>query len=172
MSRVGRLLVIDADIARSSGLASATSARRSREILAATLECRLRVAYVGRVREEWERHASAFARSWLVRMHARKLVDDRVPIRSMRGLRSRIERQADAGSRDLMKKDVHLLETAAGGDQRIVSGDRRARVQFARLAREFKPIGEVHWALFQSPGAVAWIESGAIDDRALMLGHG
>ncbi len=131
------------------------------------------------LREEWNNHASTFARTWLVAMRSkRRLLLGDVPETSR--LRREITRVAVAGLADeteaqaiqrAMAKDFHLLEAALATDKRVISLDEKVRTHFCRAASEVKAIKAVIWV---NPGlegvtAIVWIEENARAERKRRL---
>jgi hypothetical protein len=69
-----RRLVIDANVARSSGETEHPASGKCREFLDATTEFGHRVVMTAEIQQEWRTHASRYASRWLTRMYARRRV--------------------------------------------------------------------------------------------------
>lgn len=124
MSKVSRLLAVDASVLRSAGDKAGHSAHCT-SVLSCILEICHRAVLTVEIQEEWNRHQSRIAIKWRASMNARKKL---IPI-NIDAQRRRITGQVNqlvqvtAAQRAGLMKDVHLLASAAYGDHVIVSGD-------------------------------------------------
>lgn len=179
----GRDFVVDADVARSADGAEAVERRDAADLsvavarqraLDALLEARHRVVFSPRLHREWhprsKRAPSRGARRWLARMVERRLLVRLVDEPSTAALDEAIDTHLAVDTRALAHKDAHLVAIACAHDRRIISGDGRARAQFARLAGcEGVEIGDVHWVDPVEPDAVDWLRARAPDRPAWTL---
>ena len=109
-----RRLVVDASVYRSAGPEDATFplSKSCRDFLKAILRICHTVVFTDAIREEWRRHRSRFARTWLVQMYARKKVIE-LDVGADRALRAAIRNSSmTEKQKSAMDKDVHLLEAA------------------------------------------------------------
>ena len=145
----GRRLVIDADVARSAGETEHPVSTSCRGFLETATRFRHRVVMTTEIQEEWREHASHFARRWLVRMYARRLVD-RTALARDNPLRRRVAAVLpNAG-------DLHLLEAAIvvesrtgplGGDQ-LDALIERAEIEVVPISAEQATIARRAWRRF------------------------
>jgi hypothetical protein len=124
MAAVSRRLVIDASVASAAGLTLNPSSRRCREFLQAVLRICHLATMTPRVREEWNRHQSLFARAWLAEMTSKAKVEDvaDVPNEALR---------AEAPGTVSAQKDLHLVEAALATDKIVISLDDKARAELS-----------------------------------------
>ena len=140
-------LVIDTDVAQSSGSEEATypRAKHCRDFLQKVLCLSHDVVMTLEISNEWKRHRSSFARGWRVSMDARRKVC-RVDAPADEELRHKIEQTAiDEDEIEVMQKDFHLLEAALATDRTIVSLDEISRELFARAAQRVGEIRDIVW---------------------------
>lgn len=124
MGNVSRRLVVDASVLHSAGGKPGHSAH-CRQMLVGVLELGHCAVTCPEIRDEWNRHQSAFARKWRVDMVSRKqLRSIHIDVH-----RQRIADQIDglqkvpAAKLTALRKDVHMLAAAAHADRVLVSGD-------------------------------------------------
>lgn len=118
-----RAIVIDACIARAAGPEKAVhpTSTACRNLLMAVKDCGHTLVSSRSIREEWRRHRSGFARTWLASMVAQKLVTD-VEDSEIQGLREAIRELASSRRQaDAILKDVHLFEAATRSGKCIAS---------------------------------------------------
>lgn len=180
----GRDFVIDADVARAAGDIEAimrdkqpvttSIAHARRAALEALYEARHRAVFSPRLHAEWFRRdgrsPSRGARVWYARMLERRLIvrldtePDATPISEA------IDTHLTPDCRALAHKDAHLVATSCANGQRILSGDDRARAQFARLATLLgSALAGLHWCNPAAPDAVSWLRERAPDHPAHRL---
>jgi hypothetical protein len=166
--------VIDASIARAAGRTEHPTSRNARQALLAILEHGHAFGAASPLREEWKRHASQFARTWLTSMHARRRVHslDRPPLGSLRQkLREAIPDVGD--DREALDKDCHLVEAAVAFDRLILSLDERARALFHAAALRVGELRSIGWVNTnqKTPDPVPWLEAGAPPHLTRKLGQ-
>ena len=97
--------------------------------------------------DEWKRHASRYARTWRVSMHARRLIAPVVPaecadILTLARQPGRLSSQQIAA----VEKDIHLIAAARSADQVILSLDHRMKTILTGLAALTKTLDRVIWS--------------------------
>jgi len=121
-----RVLVIDASVMRAAGSIDATAPvpARCRDTLRTVLEVCHRAHLDGDLKEEWNRHMSKFARTWLRSMYSRRKI-----VGTGSAAQPNLERMtAMAASlpeaqRAAIEKDLHLVACAILADGTILSLD-------------------------------------------------
>jgi hypothetical protein len=164
-ARDSKRLVIDADVARSSGSETATHPRAEhcRDFLSAILSLSYRIVMTEKINNEWKNHQSRFARRWRVSMDARKKID-RIDPPEYAELRDKITGTAsDEDEIEVMEKDFHLLQAALATDQTVISLDETIRRLFAHASQQ---VGEIRSIIWVNPDRteehpITWLESGA-----------
>jgi len=90
------------------------------------------------------------------------------------GIRKKIESsfKKDEG-RDVMLKDLLLIEAAMASDQIIVSLDESARNHFYETAKQFNEFKSIVWVnpTIAEEEAITWLEEGAPPDQRWLLGQ-
>ena len=166
-------LVIDASIAHAAGgfESKHPTGTMCREVLSRVLGICHRMAFGERMREEWNRHQSIFAGTWLVKMMSMyKLVivnDEPIPDH----LDTIQQYAADAGLVEVMTKDAHLLAAAIRTGNRILSLDDKIRNHFGGKFRAHDEVTAVVWGnpLIQEEDAIGWLNEGAPMDARRTL---
>jgi len=124
------------------------------------------------ITEEWNKHKSAFARTWLVSMTARKRVF-RVEPTPLEALRQNVDRITDSQKeRDAMLKDFHLLEAALVTDRTVIALDEIVRALFGTACQTMGQIKSVVWVNPDKAEeqALVWLEEGAESEPPRQLG--
>ncbi len=138
-AKVSRLLVVDASVMRAAGTTEHPVSSACRRALQGILEICHRVVVSEPIAEEWDRHASKFARKWQVAMKSRgklrKGGETLAPI-LLHGLA--------AEDRAIIEKDRHLLDAAFAHDRVIVTTDDKVQRALARTGNE-KMLQVVRW---------------------------
>lgn len=173
-------LVIDADVARSSGRKDSRdrTARYCRDFLDAACSICYQSALVDDLREEWNKHQSPFFLDWRQRMKEigkeSDLGEGDQEIR--RKIESAVHKsKASPAEKEAMLKDVHLLVAAFMTDRIVVSREKESRSLFSILAEHEPLLREIVWI---NPADLAgqgptWLKSGASPDKRFRLGsHG
>ena len=165
-SRSLKRLVVNASVARAAGGKGATasvSVNCTEFLETLRDESSHHVVMTFELSEEWDKHQSNFAASWLKSMIARKrFLYIRPP--QNRALSSEIERTV-TGERDIeaLQKDFHLLQAALATDQTIISLDETIRQLFARASQR---VGEIRNIIWVNPDRteeqpITWLQNGA-----------
>lgn len=165
-------LVIDASVSRAAGSLESKhpNGTRCREVLQAVRSICHRMAWSPEIKAEWDRHQSAFARTWLVSMMNLK------KLRSVKDAESEPFREAilnhvsEEQVREIIVKDQHLIEAAFATDYRVLSLDETVRGHLGRLASHFEQLRAVIWANPIREELIDWLEEGAPVEEARQLG--
>jgi hypothetical protein len=136
-------LVIDADIARSSGLSEhpvSSGARKLLDLVKTTGHC---VVMCPILRAEWNKHQSIYAQKWFASMIAKKKVKF---ITHESKVKQFIEENvSDEKLREIASKDSHLVDAALLEDKFIASNDCRARNAFCEISVQHKILEDLVW---------------------------
>jgi hypothetical protein len=125
MSKQSRLLVVDASVMRSAGILNELDHPSvcSKMLQSIELICH-RVAITKDVRDEWNKHQSAFAKGWRSRMIAKKkliaIEADKQTIQLK--IEQQVPKQNTAEKRELLK-DAHLLATTYAANRILLTAD-------------------------------------------------
>jgi hypothetical protein len=172
MSRkMSRLLVVDADVARSAGQTNHPTSMASREFLQAVRGICHRLAFGRQLAAEWKIHCSRYTFVWLASMQSKgkivELASSDVP-----DLRGAVEDlNISEKDRDTILKDVHLVEAALAADRAIVSRDDVARSLLRRIAGVMPPLRSIVWVnpTNDAEDGVGWVQAGARLDKKRRL---
>ena len=129
MTKVSRLLSVDASVLRGAGGKEGYSAHCT-TVLNVILEICHRAVLTREAQQEWNKHQSRIAIKWRASMIARKKL---IPV-DIRAESLRIAAQINslthgtASHRAALIKDVHILAAARQGDHVIVSSDEALKV--------------------------------------------
>jgi hypothetical protein len=123
------------------------------------------------MREEWEKHSSVFAATWLTSMRSLcklRPVPDLPTDELLRLFRSAI---SDRSVQTIVEKDVHLVAAALASDRLIVSLDDRVRRHLASLSARHTRVGATCWVnpCIETEHALEWLQSGAPTDASRQL---
>jgi hypothetical protein len=166
-----RRLVIDASVARAAGQAGSRSSPSApcREFLLDVLNICHRAVMSPKLRDEWRRNASRFARKWHKQMTARRKIINLgcEPDQEVEKLMHK-HRCSDRERAALMK-DLHLIEAALAADEIVISLDGKAREQFARAAKSILVLRAIAWIDPCDEFTLAWLRAGAKKDQARLL---
>jgi hypothetical protein len=172
-NKASRRLIIDADVAQSSGQAAAVdpTSVKCRQFLQSALDICHRVVLTPAILDQWKQHKSRFARAWLSSMWARKKVDRLSPSLDDR-LRSAVESVGMSEKhRRVLMNDLHLVEAAIATDGIVVSRDDTARDLFRAASATLGRLRRIVWV---NPADEAdpseWLAKGATAEEGRMLG--
>lgn len=166
-ARDSKKLVIDADVAGASGSKTSPgpTAKHCRDFLNTVLSLSHQVVMTEKIRDEWKRHASPFARRWRMSMYARRKIDRISNPPENEELRAKIVNTARSEKQsENMEKDFHLLQAALATDQTIISLDETIRRLFKRASQQ---VGEIRNIIWVNPDKtavehpIAWLQNGA-----------
>jgi len=152
-------------VARSAGGEGAIypTLKHCRDFLQEVLQLPHRVVMSPPIQEEWNKHKSIFARTWLTSMVARRRVLY-VGSASRDDLRPRL---ADCASNEkshaAMLKDFHLVEAALATDRTVIALDEVVRRLFCGAS---SAIGELRTIVWANPDkevedVIQWLRDGA-----------
>lgn len=136
-------IVVDADIARSSGESEHPVSSGSRSLLDNVYKNGHKLAMCPTMLAEWKTHRSRFATTWLASMIAKKKVNFIKPEKQTNNLIN-INIKEDAKIR-IAEKDSHLIDAALFTDRVIASNDNNARKVFCELAESCGDIKTIKW---------------------------
>ena len=143
MSNIQRSIVIDADIARSSGTSEHPVSSGSRKLLQNVLTNGHYIVMCPVLYAEWNKHKSSYASRWLVSMIARKKLITIIPNNE---IQSFIDKNIpESKQKDIAAKDSHLIDAALFTGKFIVSNDDIARNVFSHFSLEYALIKTVIW---------------------------
>lgn len=135
-------LVIDADIARSSGLTVHPVSSTSRNLLDSILNSSHNASFCRILLDEWNKHQSAYTRKWRVSMYSRKKIKNIV---HEDAVKIRLEQLPESKERNIALKDSHLIDIALLTDKIIFSNDLNAKNSFSNLLKNDGFMNEVYW---------------------------
>jgi len=175
-SKVSKLLVIDASVARSCGAPNATfpTSKNCRDFLNEVLTVCHRMVLTNDIKEEWDEHQSIYAKKWRSVMVAKKQVVYRLDIVADQTLRDKLDKVAESDRpREAMWKDCHLLEAAIATDKIVISLDEKARNPFDKAAKSIKELQEIMWVNpdKSEENTLVWLSNGAAIEKKRQLGH-
>lgn len=135
--------VIDADIARSAGETEHPFSKNCRLFLSEIKSLEKKVCFNDKLKDEWNKHKSIYAKKWLASMYARRKVELYKPNIT---LCSAVEEShLSINEKKIAIKDLHLVELSCYLDKTIASGDDKARLVFVKLTKESKIINRIIW---------------------------
>jgi hypothetical protein len=135
--------VIDADIARSSGLTDHPVSSGSRKLLESIADGGHKAAMCPTLRKEWRDHRSKFATRWMASMVAKKRI---IFVTPTTAIKTHIEETVEDGKeKEVALKDCHLLDAALKSDKIIASNDDKARAVFCKIALTNGEIRTISW---------------------------
>jgi hypothetical protein len=136
-------VIIDADIARSSGTSEHPVSSSSRAILESVRDNKHKIAMCPLLFAEWKKHSSTFATRWLSSMIAKKQLQF---IKPNSDTKIHIEDNIlDENIMAISVKDAHLIDAALHEDKIIASNDDEARNTFIAISDNYKCINEIVW---------------------------
>jgi hypothetical protein len=166
-------LVIDCSIAHAAGSAKSKGATgiQCREFLMGVRGVCHRMAWNPAIKDEWDRHQSAFTMQWLASMTKLKKLRNIGPSESAE-LRGRIaEACADENVAAIILKDWHLVDAALATDMRVASLDDAVRGHLSNLASDVECLQTIIWVNPAIAGerAIEWLEQGAPMQKKRLL---
>jgi hypothetical protein len=162
-------LVVDADVARASGMSGHARASSCRDALDAIVgRSELGLAFDAKLYDEWGRHASNYAMTWLTELASAARIRRVSWPEKARDL-NLVLKLLTPGEQLVAKKDEHLVMTAVETDFRIVSLETASRHQFCRLADDWIVLKDVHWVSPTSPECLPWLKAAAPKAKGLCL---
>lgn len=175
--KISKRLVIDASVARSVGGEESTypTSVHCREFLIAVLNICHKIVMTDDIKNEWNRHKSAFSRRWLIEMYSKKKVNY-LNISIDANLWKQIESIAASISNkriEEMTKDLCLIEAANATDRIVVSlDDNTARKYFSEASAKIDELKNIVWVnpdKVEAEQPIAWLQNGAAADSDRLL---
>jgi len=175
--KASRRLIIDASIARAAGREEAIhpTSKHCCEFLTTVLKVCHRIVITPDILQEWKKHQSRFASTWLSQMYGRKKVHDEVGATVDNKLRNGIK-QHTGSEKDCaaMLKDIHLIEAAQATDQTVISLDETVRKLFNLSTKHIGVLKNIVWV---NPDKAdeqpfLWLKNGAKPEKKRLLGVG
>lgn len=174
VARIRRRLVIDTNVVRAAGgkAASLPTSKQCRDFLDAVLTICHGMALSEELYAEWRRHQSRFACNW-----RRSMLGHR-KFAYMRDASNDRLRDAVASlpltekEREVILKDVHLVEAAMASDRVVVSCDKAARSTFRKAAGHIPALREIMWVnpTEDHDNVLRWLSEGAERRHEFLLG--
>lgn len=136
-------IIIDADIARASGVSQHPVSSNARKLLDGVMSNGHCAIMCPTLRSEWNKHKSLYSRRWLSSMIAKRKVTF---VKHSGTIKDEIENKIPEGKRkNIMIKDVHLIDQALKGSKLIASNDNNARIEFCKISKIIPVIKSVIW---------------------------
>lgn len=135
--------VVDADVARASGVSEHPVSKSAREVLLGIKDFNIDVAFCPILLAEWKKHRSLFATKWLASMVAKKkfhLIDSQNVAAIEVG-----KANLNDVDRGIALKDAHVVDVALSTGNFIASNDKTARAVFASVANESPMLRNLVW---------------------------
>ena len=167
-------VVVDACIARSVGTSEGIASLCD-GLLTAILNSTISVHMCPTMEDEWFRHMNPISRTWYLAMVQRRRMFFE-PVPANQPVRQAINSLHEGHNhKTLMTKDLHLVEAAFAKDNRILSGDGRARHGYHVLSQSCPNLRTILWAHIDdnacSKAAIAWIKLDAPHNDSLLLAY-
>ena len=120
--------------------------------------------------EEWEEHASRFARQWRTTMTTKGKIVWREQTETSK-LRKRILSATVPSEQIAVEKDLHLVEAALGTDRIVISADDRMRNIVARVGQKVDVLNNLVWVnpTNDAETPIPWLKAGAKSERKRQL---
>lgn len=137
-------MVVDADVARSSGFSEHPVSSGSRALLDAILKSGHKLALCPTLKAEWKKHRSKYAITWMASMIARKRVvflkESALTINELIDISTVSDKD-----KSVAIKDAHLVNAALALDKVIASNDDTARKVFCVISRDDGSLRNIFW---------------------------
>ena len=159
-------LVVDANIAQSSGHSEDQTSINSREFLEILRDFGHRIVMSTDIEREWNDHYSGFSTDWLTTMTTTGKVHNLGNVQDQE-LRNKIELSApDIHIFKIMQKDTHLLEAALVTDMTVASSDKRVHGHFCHVCQHIEEIRAVMWVnpVVAEDACAGWLKQGAPEE--------
>lgn len=173
MRKMSRRIVVDASVARSAGSTEHPASVASRQFLQEMLAICHRVVMTDEIEQEWKRHRSGFATSWLATMRSKGKVVTVAPVDQEVLLAAVHASELEPRQRTDVEKDCLLVTAAWAADNLVASNDDKVRRLLRQLAANSPEVGRVVWvnptASEETP--VEWLRGGARTEQKQTLGY-
>lgn len=135
--------VVDADVARSSGVSEHPVSSGSRKLLQSLKESNHNAVMCPNLMKEWRRHKSFFATKWLASMIAKKKIIFISPAENIKNFI--VQNIEDCKEKEIALKDSHLIDAALEVDKIVASYDNIAKNVFRNLSVRKAEIRSILW---------------------------
>ncbi|MFE8117919.1 hypothetical protein [Brenneria goodwinii] len=136
--------IIDADIARAAGSSEHPVSKSSRELLEEIKSGDNQIYFCNKLLQEWKKHNSVIAKTWLVSMISKRKV--KLTKESHSYLCAQIDELINEEKiKEIAKKDAHLVESAKKNGCIIFSNDNKARGAFSSIKEKITSIRDILW---------------------------
>jgi len=159
-------LVIDANIAQSAGSSDVPISLYSRECLNAVRGCEHVAVFSPQLLHEWREHASQISRQWWRSMAARRRIDYTEGSEFALHLDRACACLEQGSSKDALRKDFHLIQSALATDKTILSNEKNLPMFVAVACRTVVELSTLHYGNPAEEGdkCIDWIKGGADKD--------
>lgn len=143
---MSKLLVVDSDVLQASGISEKDRSKQCREVLEKIMEICHRVIVTKKIRKEWEEHFSSYSYKWYDSMVSRgKIVSVKIGT-ELPELEKKLDTiKIEKGIRNIIQKDLFLIEAANSADGIIVTCDDRFKLHFTKLQQALDFNKEIVW---------------------------
>lgn len=164
-------LVIDASIARSAGESSHPTSSNCRTFLEAVMQEKYMLVMTKEIKQEWDKHQSRFARTWLLSMIAKKQFTPISHPGDYANLWATLDEFYQDKQRREVIKDIHLLEAALESDRCIFSLDDKMRSLLKQAVVCCPELVAIIWANpdRDDENIIVWLQSGVPDPQLRCL---
>jgi len=139
------MLVIDADIAHSTGKSDHPVSSNCRNFLEAVRENGHKLIMTKEIRDEWNRHQSNYSTRWRALMVSRKQVN-MIRIDENKKTESDLPNWGLTDKQEkIALKDCHLIDAALQSGKIVASGDNTARDVFSVASKKEKKLRTLIW---------------------------
>jgi len=136
-------IVVDADIARSSGNTEHPISIHARKVLEEIKSNGHVCVMCPTLQAEWNKHKSNYATRWYTSMVARRKIKRGNYISDVK---NHIELNVtESKIKNIAIKDAHLIDIALAESGIIISNDNNARVAFCEIGNGYKKIQTIIW---------------------------
>lgn len=164
-------LVIDASIARSAGESAHPTSSNCRIFLETVMQQGYLLVMTREIKQEWDKHQSRFARTWLSSMVAKKQLLAISNSGDYANMWDTLDRFYQDKQRKEVIKDIHLLEAAFESDRCIFSLDDKMRSLLQQAIECCPEIAGIIWANpdRDDEKIIIWLQSGVPDSKSRYL---
>lgn len=169
MANNNLVLIIDADIARSSSTTEHPVSSSGRKVLESIITSKHSICFCPKLLAEWKKHRSGYSTKWLASMFAKRKVEFTDSSHAIEALLSEIEE--DSKHKEIALKDVHLIDSSLVNSKIIFSNDDNARRAFVHFSERIGAIQVVVWLNSVTENNIIdeTIKKGCIPENAIFL---
>jgi hypothetical protein len=171
-------LVIDTNIATSSGESGKPEAKICKNLLDGVKDSGHILVMTDRIKGEWLREGSKYAKIWLGQMMPNQVctinlaIDNPTLSEKCKEIEKIIKSVTDADERKAMLEDFLLIEAALATDKIIVSHDHEARGFFVKLSQTVPELQLIMWKSPWKQDTKRWVKTDAKIQKRYCLGFG